>query len=122
MIVTDAELETLRSSNQSTRLNLFIYEPTEVMRAVISDPEIEKSEIYIHYDGATPTGTQIDIFPDTTLLVGTTAGGQEMGRMRIRSATQTGASGTFVVSENSNVDWQDGQYLTALKYWEVWPA
>ena len=52
-----------------------------------------------------------------TLLVGTSSGNDDVGRIRIRSAT----SSQFVVAENS-ISWADNLYLTVLRYWEVWPV
>jgi len=64
------------------------------------------------------TGSFANVENGMTLLVGTSPGGFDVGRIRVRSAT----SNSLTVSENSNISWVAGQYLTVIKYWEVWPV
>ena len=122
MRLSDSDLEIIRTHPQSSRLNLFIYEPTEVMRAYISNPSATKGDINIRVDGIVTGTTVYNIEDGMSMLVGTESGLDNVGRIRIRSASFTGTSGTFVVSENSNIQWVDGQYITALNYWEIWPV
>lgn len=122
MILTEAQLETIRTHPQNTNLSLVIYRPQVVLHAVIDDEDIAKNSRLIRISGITPTGTPITVLEDTTLWVGTNYGGDDLGHARIRSTAFTGVSGTITVAENSHINWQDGQYLTAYKYWEVNPV
>lgn len=116
MRLSNESLEILRKSPQSTRLYLSIYEPQIVFKARINDGSIAKGEREITYDGVS-LGSWTAIIPNATLWVGTTDGGQELGKIRIKSAT----SSVITVSENSNIAWQNDAYLTVFLYVELWP-
>lgn len=115
-LLSASQLEILRKSPQSTRLYLSIYEPQIVFKARINDGSIAKGEREITYDGVS-LGSWTAIIPNATMWVGTTDGGQELGKIRIKSAT----SSVITVSENSNIAWQNDAYLTVFLYVELWP-
>lgn len=117
MRLTDSQIELIRTRPQQSRLYLSIFQPRTVMQCRINDSTITKGARTITYNSVT-LGTYLNVQPGMTLLIGTSLGGKEIGRIRIRSATST----TFTVSENSNINWQDALYLTVLRYWEVWPV
>ena len=50
-----------------------------------------------------------------TVYIGTSQGAKDIGRIRLRSAT----SSVLTLAENS-IDWQDGWYLTVVRYFEPW--
>jgi len=52
------------------------------------------------------------------MLVGTTPGGDDKGRIRVRSAGAT----EIEVAENSHINWADDDYITVLKYTEIIPV
>lgn len=87
------------------------------MQCQVNDASISKGARLITYNNVT-LGSFADVEPGMTLLIGTTVGGSEVGRLRIRSATGS----QFTVSENSNINWQNQLFLTVLRYWEVWPV
>lgn len=111
-----SQQETLRSRPQQSTLHLSIFEPQVIFRATINDSGIAKGERVIEYDNA--SGSYLNIEPNMTLLIGTSQGARDVGKIRTRSAT----SSNITVSENSNIDWQDGLDLTVLKYVELWPV
>jgi hypothetical protein len=116
MQLTDTQLETLRSQPQQTTLDLFIFQPETIFQAQINDPSITKGARTITYNNS--TGSYLNIEEGMTMLVGTSVGQEDIGRIRVRSAT-----GTYIkVSENSNIKWENGKYLTVLKFWEAWPV
>lgn len=117
MQLSPANLELIRTQPQQTRLYLSIFQPQIVMQCLVNNGAIAKGAMTIAYDTVT-FGAWTDVAAGMTMLIGTTLGGHEVGRIRVRSA---GAS-SFSVSENSNINWQDNLYLTILKYWEVWPV
>lgn len=117
MKLTDAQLELVRTRPQTTRLYLSIFQPRTVMQCKVNDASISKGARVITYNTIT-LGSFSDVEAGMTLLIGTSLGGSDVGRLRIRSATST----QFTVSENSNINWQNQLFLTVLRYWEVWPV
>lgn len=117
MKLSASDLEILRTRPQSTRLYLSIFQPRTVMQCQVNNVSAAKGDRVIPYDTVS-LGGFASVEAGMTLLIGSVAGGQDIGRIRIRSVTST----QFTVSENSNVNWQDNLYLTVLRYFEVWPV
>jgi hypothetical protein len=117
MRLTTAQLEQIRQRPQQTTLYLSIFQPTAIFKARINDSGIARGERVITYDTVT-LGSFGSIEAGQTLLIGTSNGASDVGKIRIRSAT----SSTITVSENSNIDWDDDLFLTVLKYHELWPV
>lgn len=116
MRLSSTQLETLRTRPQQTTLYLSIFQPTTIFQARINDTGITKGARSITYDTVS-LGSFGVIESGMTLLVGTTAGARDVGKIRIRSAT----SSVITVSENSNIEWADNLFLSVLKYHELWP-
>lgn len=117
MRLNSVALETLRSQPQSTKLHLSIFEPQIIFQAQINDGNITRNARIITYDNVS-LGSFSAIENGFTMWIGTTPGGQEVGKIRVRSATST----TLTVSENSNIAWADNLYLTVFRYVELWPV
>lgn len=115
--LSNANLETLRNRPQQTKLHLSIFQPQAIFKARINYPNIPEGEREINYDTVS-LGSYTAIESGMTMWVGTTPGGMELGKIRVRSATAT----EIKVSENSDIDWQDNAYLTVFRYWELWPV
>lgn len=116
MNLTPAQQETLRSQPQSTKLYLSIFQPQVIFQAQINSTGTFRGMREIPYDNVV-TGSYTNIENGFTMFVGSTQGGSEAGRIRVRSATAS----QVVVSENSNVNWQDNQWLTIFRYVDLWP-
>ncbi len=116
MRLTNTQLETLRGRPFRTKLDLFIFRPRVVMRALVNNPSAAKGDRVIPYDTVS-TGSYTSIEPGMTLLVGNTDGGSEVGKIRIIS----GSASQLIVSENSNILWRDNQNLSVIRYWDLWP-
>lgn len=110
MRLSSSQLEILRTQPQQATLYMSIFEPQVIFTATINDASIGKGARTITFNNS--SGSHLNIDPNFLLLVGTTAGASDVGKIRIRSAT----SNQFVVSENSNINWQNGLKLTVLKY------
>lgn len=117
MRLDDNQLKILRSRPQKTTLSLFIYKPEPVLKCMVNSPSIQKGARTIPFNNIT-LGGYSDVVPDMTLLVGTTEGGHDVGRVRVRYCRP----GILTVGENSDIGWKDGLYLTVVKLWEVWPV
>lgn len=117
MRLSSVQLEQLRTRPQSTQLHLSIFQPVAIFKAQINDASITRGARTITYDSVT-LGSSAVIESGMTLLIGTTAGARDVGKIRVRSANGS----AITVSENSNIEWSDNLHLTVLKYWELWPV
>jgi hypothetical protein len=117
MRLTASQFETIRSHPQSTKLYLSIFQPQTIFAAQVNNSSATAGDRTIIYNNVT-AGSYTAISADMTMLVGTTPGARDIGKIRVRSAT----SSQIVVSENNNINWQNGLYLTVLNYWELWPV
>jgi hypothetical protein len=115
-ILTAAQQELIRTRPQMTRLYMSIFQPQVVMKCLVNNVSATKGDRTIPYDTVS-TGSYTSVEANFTMWVGTTDGGNDLGKIRIRSATAS----QFVVSENSDIAWRDNAYLTIFKYVELWP-
>lgn len=117
MYLTDSELEILRTQPQSTELRMSIFEPQIIFQAQINSTGTSRGMREIPYDNVS-LGSYTAIEPNFTLWIGSTVGAKDIGTMRVRSADAS----QLIVSENSNIDWQNDLYLTVFRYVELWPV
>lgn len=117
MQLTPAEFELLRTRPQTTKLYLSIFQPVAIFKAQVNNLSAAKGDRVITFDN-TSLGLYTYIQDGMTMWVGTTPGGMELGKIRVRSATST----QITVSENSDIVWADNAYLTIFRYWELWPV
>ena len=111
IVPSGSQLARIRNRPHRTRLWLGIYEPRVVVSARLSANEKSTVDLAVTY----LTGAPEDIRADMTAYIGTSAGGQDLGRIRVRS----GSAGEIKVSENS-INWQVDWYLTVVEYYEPW--
>lgn len=115
MRLSDSQLNQIRQQPQKTDLFLSIFTPKTIFGALISGSVRGARDITFY---STVTGSTASIEAGMTMLVGKTAGGRELGRIRVR-----GVSGSVVsVSENSHIDWASATHITVQRYWEVNPV
>lgn len=110
--LTSNELALLRSQPHRTKLYLSVYNPTTVFAAHVQ--EASKNSRYIPYEDVS-SGSYLNIKSGMTLYVGTTAGGNEKGSIRLRSADAS----ELLVAENSHIYWEAGDYLTVVSFFEI---
>ncbi|MHA2064761.1 MAG: hypothetical protein ACXABY_10340 [Candidatus Thorarchaeota archaeon] len=108
---TSDELARLRSQPQHFRPKLAVFNPTVVWSGTLNGSHDKGARVLTV---TTSTGSIDDILTDTTLLVGV---GIRQERLRIKAASGS----TITLSENP-VDWEDGQQLSALLYFELHPV
>lgn len=111
--LTEAQLETLRTRPHRTKLWLSVYQPKTIFACRFDDADPSQGQQYLPYDGVTE-GAYTAVKYDMMMFVGTTLGGQEKGRIRVRWAS----SGHIRVAENS-IQWADDDYLTIVDFYEV---
>lgn len=114
--LTSEELTLLRSDMQFSRLYLAVYKPNTIYTALLNGVPSSNDQVYqITYDNG--SGTLGDVKAGMTLLVGTSAGGSELGICRIRKAP---IAGTFYIGLTSEIEWQDNAYLTVIDDFDLW--
>lgn len=112
------ELALLQTKPHNTKLWLSIYQPETVLACQLNATGTSKGMTTIPYDTVTAGSYSLVESEVFTMLVGTTAGGDEKGRIRVRSATAS----TITVPINSHINWADGDYLTIIRYVEINPV
>lgn len=118
MRLSASEIETIHLNPQQTELYLSVFQPRTILACQVNTAlgAVVKGSYIIPYTSVS-SGSYLSIESGMTMLIGTTVGGRELGKIRVRSATAT----NITVSENSTIDWPSAIYLTILRYWEVWP-
>lgn len=119
MQLSASDLELIRLRPQSSNLSLSIFQPQTVLACQINagTGTVARGDRVIPFDSVT-SGSYLSVEPGMTLLVGTSAGSRNLGRIRIKSITAT----HITVSENSHIFWVDLAHLTVLRYFEMWPV
>lgn len=112
---TDTEKGLMRSEGQTIKLKLFIGTPPTVYSAqvdAISESNDQVTEVS-YKNGSGDVGQVID---GMTCIVGSTAGGQELGTVRVRSM----AAGVLTIGETSDVVWASDSFLTIVDDFDIW--
>lgn len=114
--VTGPEQLLLQSSYQSSKVRLAILPIRVVYSAQVSIVPSSLDEVgEIKYDNG--SGTLADVRPGMTLWVGSTAGANDLGRLRIR---KTPTADTFYLGEHSDIAWEVDQHLTVIEDYDLW--
>jgi hypothetical protein len=113
--ITTTERGLMRSDSQWSKLFLFIYTPEVVFSGQVENvpPENDKVTEIAYHNGAGTLGNVID---GMTLMVGSTAGGSDLGFARVRAID----ANNITLGEVSNIVWAVDQYLTIIDDFEVW--
>jgi hypothetical protein len=115
MTTSPADLALLRTQPHFEQMFLSIYQPTTLWSATVNDAGIVQGAMDITYSFI--AGNSADVFANSVLLVGTTAGASDVGRVRIRSIDGT----QIHVAWNTDIPWKNGLYLTAINYVDLNP-
>lgn len=123
--LTAAELVLLRTRPQRTDLYLAIPTYATVYTAVVVAPVPASNDgVYeVTFDGGAGA-TWADVVAGMTLMVGTLAGGSDIGFARIRDVITTadaGITGTIDIGTTSEIDFAVGQFLTVTNEFGLWP-
>lgn len=114
--LSQAELDLYRTQPQGIELFLSIYKPNTVLACQVNDASIAKGARSITYNTVS-SGNYANIVSGQTLWVGSTPGGRDLGKVRVKSAT----SSVLTVAENSHIRWTNGAYLTVVDVIDIVP-
>jgi hypothetical protein len=104
-------------------LRLFLLQPTSIHTARINQSSFTYPLGEVDYDTGAAIGTAQD---EMTVLFGTSAGDDDLGRSRVRDVTGIGASGTLKIGRSSQgthdgeVDLEDDGFITIIDDYRVW--
>lgn len=113
-VISSGDQTLVRSLTQRTQLYLSIYQPDTVLACQVNNLSAAKGDRTITYDNVT-SGSHTNVKAGMTLMVGSSAGLDDLGRIRVRSADAT----TITVAENSHINWSDDLYLTVIDFFEI---
>lgn len=114
--ITPAEVQLLETFPQRTKLWLSIYNPSTVLACQVNDASIAREEMEITFDGVTE-GSHLLVESGMVLYVGSSAGADDKGHIRVKSATAS----VLTVAENSHINWADDDHLTVVNFYEITP-
>ncbi len=113
-VITSDELNLLRSDGQWSKLYLAIFKPNTIYTAHLGTPPVSNDLVY-QIAFTSGSGTLGDVKANMSLLVGTSAGADDLGKgmCRLRKAP---ISGTFYIGLVSGVRWDTAGtiYLTVV--------
>lgn len=115
--VTQYQLDLLRTIPQEVDLHLSIYKPSTILACRVNNISIAKGARSIAYDTVS-SGSYTNVVGGMTMLVGSTPGASDLGKVRVKSAT----SGVITVAGNSNIRWADNIYLTIINFIDIVPV
>lgn len=111
--LTTAQLSRLRTRPHRTKAYLSVFKPRVVLSARLNMPAVAKADRALTVTAI--SGTMADVRPGMTVYLGTTPGGWQKGRLRVKN----GLGAVLTVAENS-VPWVNGWYLTVVEFFEPW--
>lgn len=115
--ITSGELEKLRRDGQFSRIFAAVINPPEVFKARVNQTITTRDSVTeIAYNDVT-LGHYSYILPGMTMLVGSSEGGYDYGICRIRKSAD---ATKIYIGETSEVNWQNGAYLTVINEFTLW--
>lgn len=111
MQLTPAQINLLRSRPHQANIYMSIYRPKTLFACQVMTGTYNTGDINIPYMNIT-TGSINNLYPDLTFLLGSAAGQDDYGRLRMRYASGT-SSNSLTFAENA-INWTTGMYLTAI--------
>ena len=107
-----ANIDTIRTDGNWSDWLILIDDPTVIYTARATGA-VDQDDYSLGFDGG--SGTLGDCLPDMTLLIGSTAGGCDVGIARLRKDP---VAGTFYIGADPSLEVSDDDYLTVLDDFE----
>lgn len=117
-VLTGTELTYLETLPHKKKVYLVVDIPTAVFTARVNSAAIAYPNMTIPYDGG--VGDHTAALAGMTLILGSSAGARDLGKVRVKTAPDGAVAGDIVVAENSDVEWADNMYITVLDVFEAW--
>ena len=114
---TTEEIALLREDGQQCQLFMAVFKPSTVFTAQVDGDPISNNGITsVKYNNE--SGDYTDIIPGMEMWVGSTAGANDLGSVRIRAGATID---TIFIGETSDVVFADEVYLTVKNQYNLWP-
>ncbi len=113
MTITNTERDRQRTHPQYTKLYLSVLVPHQVYCGTVNGAHDRGARDITVAD---VSGTIGNIIEGQTILVGTSCGNASISRRRFKSR-----AGQVLTLDENSVAWSDGDYITVLENWELWP-
>lgn len=117
-VLTATELTYLETLPHKKKLYLVVDKPTSIFTARVNSGSISYPNMTIPYDDG--AGDHSAVIAGMTLILGSTAGARDLGKVRVKTVPTGAVTGEVVVAENSDVEWADDMYITVLDVFEPW--
>jgi len=118
--LSPTQLTDLRTPFHSLNAYISALQPRVLWTARVNDASPDRGQVIIDFDGG--AGSNFSwIEALQTIWVGSVAGGNDVGRVRIKSITSGdgGVTGQIVLG-NNELAWSDNNYLTFYHNYELW--
>lgn len=112
MKLTDSQLSTLRTRPHQANIYMSIYRPKTLFSCQVASGTYSDGDLQIEYING--SGSYLNVYPDVTALIGSSAGEEDYGRLRVR-----GITGTYIDFAENAINWQGGLYLTLIDQIDV---
>lgn len=109
------DLITVRSPNQSTELYMAVYKPPTVFSTQIFNGTVGKGSTTLPYISGI-TGNYLNVKSGMTAYIGTTSGGTDVGRIRVKRITNS----SLTVAPDDNITYITGMFVTVKDFHELW--
>jgi len=114
MILSQSQLEILRTQGHRTELKMSIYKPATLLACRVDSATIGRGARVIPFDTVT-SGAFGNVYANAIMYIGSSAGEMDKGRIRVKSIT----SSVITVAENSDIDWADDLFLTIVDFIDI---
>lgn len=104
-------------------LRLYLHNPTTIMEARVNQSSFDDPLAEFQYDNIDPIGAWADTGPGMTMLLGTTQGGDDLGRQRLRKQADNDTIFFGMSSEDTHdgeLDPEDDAYITITDMRKPW--
>lgn len=121
--LTAGQLVDLRDNHpHEKRTYLSVVLEIPLLQAQVNDASAMLGDMAIPYDTGTGTAGEFAVIQaGQTLLLGTSAGADDLGRGRVKGIAGNQVAGTVTVAWNYDINWVDGAFITVLHLYEMWP-
>lgn len=119
--ITNDELIKLRAGGQYAEVFAIPRIPNVIYTAQL-DTTPTSTDLVAQIAVTGGSGTAANILPDMKMLVGTSAGADDLGFCRVRATpTLPSGIGNIKIGELSHIDWQAGCHLTIVDDYDIFP-
>jgi len=115
-VLSSAELALLRTDNQFTKVRAVILPQTVVLACKCAETKLSNDAVTTITIGSVTSGSYTKVRNGMTCYVGTEAGIDDLGMVRVKSCTAT----TLTIARVSGITWTPDVHLTVVDEFGLW--